>query len=480
VTGRRPPRRLGGLVVGLAVAALTTAPAVAAPGLRTGFLASQFVSPDAGVRAQGYDQAVGEDAGVVRVNLDWSTIAPAQPPGGFNPGDPSSPGYDWTAIDAAVRDAAAHHLEPLLTIYDAPTWAEGPGRAAGAPAGTWRPDPGRLAAFARAAATRYSGRFPDPLAPGGATLPRVRDWQCWNEPNLAVYLSPQWDRSTGRVQPSSPAIYRGMLNAFYAAVKGVDRGNLVVEGGTAPYGDPEPGGQRLSPALFVRQLLCLNTALRPAACPNPAHFDVLAHHPYAVAGPTAHALLRDDVAIPDLGKLTRPLAVALRTGRALPRAAKQVWVTEFSWDSNPPDPQGVPTATLARWIAESLEILWDQGVDTMVWLNVRDDPPVPDYASTYQSGMFLLDGTAKPGAIAFRFPFVAHRVTRAAIRVWGAAPGSGTVVVERQGAGGVWQTATTRRAPSGRVFTANLALRGRVTIRARLGPAVSLPWSVGA
>jgi hypothetical protein len=270
-----------------------------------------------------------------------------------------------------------------------------------------------------------------------------------------------------------------MLNAFYAAVKGVDRGNVVVEGGTAPYGDPEPGGQRLSPALFVRQLLCLNTALGPAACPNPAHFDVLAHHPYAVAGPAAHALNRDDVAIPDLGRLTRPLAVALRTGRALPRAAKQVWVTEFSWDSNPPDPQGVPTGTLARWIAESLEILWDQGVDTMVWLNVRDEPPVPDYASTYQSGMFLLDGTAKPGATAFRFPFVAHRATRSGIRVWGAAPGSGTVVIERQGAGGVWQTVATRRAPSGRVFTANLALRGRVTVRARLGSAVSLPWSVG-
>ncbi len=474
--GRRN-RRLGGLALVGVLACLPVVPAGAAPGLRTGFMAAEFAAPDPAVRSAWLDRAIGEAASVVRLGVDWSKIAPGRPPAGFAPGDPSAPGYDWTAIDAAVRDATARGLEPVLTIFRAPSWAEGPGRPAGAAPGAWRPDPGQLAAFARAAATRYSGGFPDPLHPGAA-LPRVRDFQCWNEPNLSLYLAPQWDTRGGQLQPSSPTIYRAMLNAFYAAVKGVDPGAVVAEAGTAPYGDPDPGGQRLFPAVFVRQLLCLSASLRPAACPNPAHFDVLAHHPYAVAGPTAPALGRDDVSIPDLGKLTRPLAVAVRTGRALPRGPKRVWVTEFSWDTNPPDPAGVPTATEARWLEQAFEILWREGVDTVVWLNVRDEAPIPDYASTYQSGVFLRDGTPKPAADAFRFPFVVHRATGASVRVWGAAPGRGRVAIEIRGTGGTWRTLRRLPGAPSRVFQAHLRLRGAATLRARLGTSTSLPWRV--
>jgi hypothetical protein len=82
------------------------------------------------------------------------------------------------------------------------------------------------------AAVRYDGRFPDPLKPG-AFLPRVRYWQPWNEPNLSYYLSPQWTRTGGRWAPASAGIYRGLLNAFYAAVKRVSSSNFVVTAGTA-------------------------------------------------------------------------------------------------------------------------------------------------------------------------------------------------------------------------------------------------------
>ncbi|MGI8801768.1 MAG: hypothetical protein ACR2KV_06285 [Solirubrobacteraceae bacterium] len=469
------PRRWLAVVCAAVAGGCLAGPADAARSLRTGFVAPEFSSLDASLRTQWLDRASGEAAGLARVDVEWAAVAPVAP---ARPSDPSSPGYDWTALDGAVRDARARGIEPLLTILRAPRWAEGPGRPASAPPGSWRPDPQKFAQFARAAAGRYSGRYPDPLAPGQA-LPRVRNWQAWNEPNLAIYLSPQWDRSSGRLQPSSPAVYRAMLNAFYAAVKAVDPTNLVVEAGTAPYGDPEPGGRRLAPALFLRALLCLGTDLRPAPCPDPAHFDVLAHHPYAVAGPTSRALNRDDVAIPDLAKLTRPLAAAVRSGRALPRASKRVWITEFSWDSNPPDPQGVPAATHARWLEQSLELLWRQGADTVVWLNIRDDAPVPDYASTYQSGVFLRDGTPKLAATAFRFPFVVHRVSRAGIRVWGAAPGPGAVVVERAVGGGSWTPVRRLAAPAGRVFDLSVRLAGAATLRARLGSSVSLPWSIG-
>ena len=191
----------------------------------------------------------------------WSQVAPLVPSPSFDPADPSSPGYDWSATDAAVRDLSSHGLQVLLNLTGAPTWAEGPAAPAGTQPGTWRPDPTQFASFATAAALRYDGRFPDPLQPG-AFLPRVRYWQPWNEPNLAYYLSPQWTRVRGGWAPASPVIYRQLLNAFYRAVKRVSSSNFVVTAGTAPYGDP-PGGQRMPPVAFDRALFCLRDDARP-------------------------------------------------------------------------------------------------------------------------------------------------------------------------------------------------------------------------
>jgi hypothetical protein len=155
----------------------------------------------------------------------------------------------------------------------------------------------------------------------------------------------------------SPIIYRGLLNAFYTAVTSVHSSNLVITGGTAPFGDP-PGGARIPPAEFVRAMLCVQgPRLTTTRCPNPAHFDILAHHPYAINGPWAPAINADDVSVPDLGKLTRPLAAAERAGQALPRGPKQLWVTEFSWDSSPPDPHGVPMDEHAHWLEEAVYVL---------------------------------------------------------------------------------------------------------------------------
>ena len=183
--------------------------------------------------------------------------------------------------------------------------------------GTWKPSPQALEDYGAALARRYSGTFPDPARPG-QTLPKVKAFQVWNEPNLAKYLNPQWIGA----RAASPKVYRGMLNGFYRGVKSVSSTALVVTAGTAPFGDPQAGGQRVQPARFWRELLCLRLnrgRLRGVACPTPARFDVLAHHPYSVGQPRRKALNADDVSIPDLAKLTRPLRAAERLGRALPR-----------------------------------------------------------------------------------------------------------------------------------------------------------------
>ncbi|MDQ3349271.1 MAG: hypothetical protein M3545_15060 [Acidobacteriota bacterium] len=418
-------------------------------------------------------QALG--SGVARILVRWSQVAPPVRPAGFPATDPGAPQYNWTATDATVRDAEARGLRVILSIISAPRWAEGARRPPGAAAGTWRPSADALGDFATAIARRYSGRYLDP-GRTGAALPSVRYWQVWNEPNLSDHLSPQWVRRGRGFRLESPRVYRAMLNAAYAGVKSVRRDNLVVSAGTAPYGDPAPGGDRVMPVRFWRSLLCVaGKRLKAVRCPSPARFDVLAHHPYGIRGPRSRALNADDVAIPDVHKLVRVMRAAVRQRRALPRRRKRIWVTEVSWDSRPPDPDGVPAATHARWLEDSFFQLWRQGVDTITWFQVRDQLPNPSFGETYQSGVLFADGRPKPAARAFRFPFVMTRRGRGGAVAWGRAPAGGGIVIEqRRGRG--WRVRKSFRARRHGTFLVRLRAPRGATFRARIGPDTSLPW----
>jgi hypothetical protein len=412
------------------------------------------------------------NAQMVRTNLIWARVAPSRPPNPDAARDPAWPGYDWTKTDVAVRAASAGGLRVLLNFSAAPTWAEGPDPPKSHRAGTWRPNPAELGAFATAAARRYSGTFADATGP----LPRVAEWQAWNEPNLDYYLAPQWRRQKGRLVPASPQWYRRMLNRVYAGVKSVQADATVVSAGTAPYGD-EAGSSRMRPARFNRELLCLgSTALEPLPCPDPAHFDALDHHPYSIAGPRRHAINDDDVGIPDLSRLIRPLKRAERAGRALPAGRKALWITEISWDSAPPDADGVPIARHARWLQESFEILWRQGARVILWLGVGDQPAVPNFASTYQSGVFFRTGEPKPASTGFRFPFVIRCGARTC-SAWGKNPRPDSpVVIERRTPAG-WRPSVTLDAGSGGVFQVSLKMRPPFVVRARSADDTSLSWT---
>ena len=461
-------------IVAVATAAtfLVVSDASAGRRLELGFFDGVYVAA-APERDQWLDRTVAADAGVVRLPATWAGIAPQRRPRGFDGADASSVGYDWKSQDAAVREASKRGLTVLLTLDRAPQWAEGAHRPRQVLAGSWRPNARALGAFAHAAAERYSGRFPDPETPG-ASLPRVRLWQVWNEPNLDTYIAPQWVRRHGRYVPFSADHYRAMLNAAYAGIKGVHADNLVGTGGTAPYGDFGRGGRRTPPVAFLRELLCLKSNLRPKRCPNPAHFDALAHHPYGVRGPMQHALNRDDVAVPDLGKLKRVLAAARRHHRVLPNGSKRLWVTEISWDSDPPDPQGVPAKRHARWLEESFYVLWRQGVDTITWFQIRDADAGGGFAFSNQSGVYLRNGKPKLALKAFRFPFVVERRGWRA-SIWGRAPVAGPVTIERR-AGHQWREVARVSARTPVPFSRPLSLPKGI-YRAVQGTTASLAWS---
>ena len=424
---------------------------------------------------RGSQRAADSGSDILRIDVGWVAPSGATRPPGFDGRNPADPAYNFTRADAAIVDATSRGLRVLASFTGAPLWAQGADRPASVSNGGWKPDPAALEEYGAALAARYSGTFPDPARPG-LTLPRVDAFQPWNEPNLDNYLSPQW--SGGRT--FAPAHYRRMLSAFYRGVKSVSPTALVVSGGTGPFGDPSTNGHRIMPARFVREMLCLRASgkrLLGTGCPDPASFDVLAHHPYSVGFPRRKALNADDVSIPDMGKLTRLLRAAERTGGALPRKRHRLWVTEVSYDSNPPDPDGVPAAKHARYLEEAFFLLWRQGVDTITWYQIRDQHPGDSYATTVQSGIYLIDGRPKIAQRAFKFPFVAERANRTTIRVWGRAPIAGSLRIQRETAPKRWLTIRKVRVKRRATFFVRIKGR-RPVLRARVGNQQSLIWRV--
>jgi hypothetical protein len=460
-------------ILGLLLAGVAAKPMTAsAAGLQVGFADGLFRSSETPVRSEWLGRAAATGASIVRLNVRWALVAPKKPPAGFEATDPAAAGYEWATLDAAVREATADGLKILFTVYQAPAWAEGEERPKSAEAGSWEPSAGAFGEFAQALARRYNGTFPDPSDPS-ASLPAVNYYEAWNEPNLSVYLAPQWDGGENR----GANLYRGLLNSFYAGVKTGSPHAKVLAGSLAPFGE-EPGGTRTRPVLFLRNLLCLEGGiLRKTACPEPAHFDILSDHPIAVGPPTQPATSPLDVTTPDLGRLTSVLEKAERTKRALPAGKKPLWVTEFWYDTDPPDPNGLSLDTQSRWYEQDLYLFWQQGARVAIALQLRDAPEGKGYALTYQSGAYFLDGSAKPSATAFRFPFVAHRTGPFKVAVWGIAPHAGKVAIQafRDGA---WQTLTSVSAKGlGRPFTGEIKLLRFAKLRAVIRGEASLSWS---
>lgn len=378
-------------------------------------------------------------ATATRLWLHWSAVAPSTKPANFKAEDPGDPAYRWEAFDRQVRLAMRNSLQPFVTVHEAPSWAEGSGTG---PPGSVRPDPGEFRRFALAAARRYSGMY--------LGLPRIRYWQAWNEPNIHLYLNPQI--VAGR--PFSPTWYRRMLNEFAAAIHSVRSDNVVIAAGLAPFRDIGVTEFNWGPLGFMRSLLCLSRKLKPT-CKTRVHFDIWAHHPYTSGGPTRHAVLPDDVSLGDLPEMRQVLMAAVRAGHVVPRKAPRFWVTEFSWDTSPPDPKGVPAKLHTRWVAEGLYRMWQHGVSLVTWFKLRDQP----LTNFYQSGLYyyatrVAADRPKPALQAFRFPLAAF-VERGRVRIWGRTPAgrSGAVLIEQTFKGG-WKRLGALRADRYGIFQA--------------------------
>ena len=466
---RRRPLRVAAALLALALIvslAAATERAAAAKPLATGFADYLYGTGDSDLWLNRTEDA---NAGIIRVNLYWSSVAANKP---ATPRDPSDPAYNFAGIDTAIRDADQHGFDVLLTVLSAPSWAEGPNRPPleQIRSGAWRPDAAAFGDFAHALAVRYSGGFAD--------LPEVEYLQAWNEPNLNTYIAPQWD---GKRNVSSD-IYVRLLNNFYEEVKAVNPSVKVVAAGTAPYGDPPGGPNRTRPLKFYRELLCLNDKLKKGACPNgeKANFDVAAHHPInREDAPTKHALADDDVEIADFGELTKTLRKAEKLHTTGTPGRHPLFADEVWWQTDPPDrAEGVKLKTHARWTAQGLYLLWKQGASKVIFLQFRDAKYTPGESSlaSYQTGVYTYADKKKPSFDAVRFPFVTDRKSKSKLLAWGKAPDSGKLVIEVK-QGKKYEQAASFKVKKNKVFTETLRVRGNAKVRARMGKDKSLVWS---
>lgn len=459
------------------------------------------------VRAATLDQAKSWGVNVIRTQFTWRNV------------EGPKHQYNWGNWDSLVIEARRRGLDVLATMTGpAPGWAAG--KTGTFFEGSRYPNVKEFTRFVAAAGRRYSGRVktsavraaqsldgallqpppcipvpplitcdvpppppdgggggspppggeqspppdpgpPAPPPPPGVTLPRIRMWSVYNEPNHPLFVSPQ--HRNGAIWSAS--IYRELYRGAYAALRrtGHARDTILI-GETLPIGSNNARRETstTSPLRFARELFCLNgRGRRHPGCNG--RFRKLqasgwAIHPYyRKTGPYSRPPGPDDVTPSTLGKLRRLLAKASARGRV--SRGLEIWDTENGAQTRPPDPKGTSPLRQARFINEAEYIAWRTPfVRSFSQYLMLDEDPV----WAFQSGLHFRDGRPKPALAAYKLPIVVRRAGRGVV-VWGRIPhgGSRRVTIDASRA----RDATVRVRDRRGYFTKRI--RGRAALRSR-------------
>ena len=392
----------------------------------------------------------------IRVSLFWRAIAPdadkdAKP--SFDATNSETYGRDqWDRYDRLLRLAAERGIAVNLNpTTPAPDWATGSPERSDIDE-TWEPSAKEFGDFIRAAGKRFDGSRPG--------VPRVDYWSLLNEPNQAGWLTPQWQQLGGAWVETAPRLARDLTSAAWQALQDTGHGSdTILVGELAPKGLKAVRGETRSiDALrFIRRLYCLDdnlqflsgTAAEQQGCPTgdqarafPAQHPGLfratgfAHHPYElVFAPSRRPTWRDWATMGNLRDLQRLLRRVWDRYAQPRRGNIPLYLTEFGYQTNPPDRFGVSRAKQAAYLNEAEYIAYRQrDVRTIAQFLLTDGGEPLNV--TFQSGLRFLSGKLKPAYHAYRMPIhlpVRTLARGARMRVWGMArPASDRQAVQIQ------------------------------------------------
>jgi len=163
-------------------------------------------------------------AKVTRFDILWSFVATREP---VDPANPADPAYDWTRVDQVLIGFDQADITPIVSTYSTPAFAVA-GRNTKFPS-AYNPNapiPQAFGAFMRAVATRYSGTFVATVGGVPVTLPRVRHFEVWNEPNLKNFFRFNNASNLGK--------YKGLVKQAYTNIKAANPNAIVIAGVGGP------------------------------------------------------------------------------------------------------------------------------------------------------------------------------------------------------------------------------------------------------
>ncbi len=351
------------LVALCALLAVPLATAQAAQRMPIGF----FDDPSfrwSSTRDQNLQLAASTGASVIHTTAAWATLAPTRPADAANGDDPA---YKLTDLDDLVFQSSIYNLRVMINITGTPKWANG-----GKAPNVMPKKLSDLTTFARMLATRYNGRS----GHGSVSL-----WSVWNEPNLQLFLTPQF---VGK-KIVGPSNYAKLYKAAYAGIKAGNPWAKVAIGETSARGRDKPLkgiSASIAPGTFAR-LLSQVKGIK---------FDAWAHHPYPTSPnlPPMQKVRYPNVTLSTLSKFESDLKKWFH--RSVP-----VWITEYGHETKPAEPHGVTYAKQAAYAKQALTFAKkDPNVQMFIWFVFRDSSGNP-----WQSGLVSQSGANKPAFAAF-------------------------------------------------------------------------------
>jgi hypothetical protein len=271
-------------------------------------------------------------AKIVRTSLKWGDI------------EGSQGSQNWSGPDGALADIASSGIAVLATLWGSPSWATGSSDEVYVPtsSGQFTSWVSAYASFASAAAARYKGK--------------IKYYELWNEENIQDCWHPNPNVSQ----------YVSLYKAVYAAIKSADPGAQVGMGGVTNLSAGNTND--INGKAFLGDLYS-----------NGVYPDAVVIHAYAPSGNGPTVTLQYQNNFSDIAGIHSIM-------ESHGQGSKQLWVTEWGWQSNQ-----VGETNQATYTAQALNLIASTyNYVTLSTLFLQED------VDSYSFGLYQSNGSERP------------------------------------------------------------------------------------